>query len=226
MFGIHHDQLKRLTPRSFEELLTEDLDGAFLFIQGVLGFHELTLQDLHTLMQQGVAAAFFEIGPLGTDEGGMGAADVLWAGLEEIQFAEAGFAAVSAIDEDDVFIDLAGGEELLDGGDIRRAVEILIWHLDQPVHLELADHRCTPPALATIIGELVHRGDLGLRGKLQQSVFVEWAVLFVGGGFDEVPGAVGHAGILCETSAGLEEQSCDHRVRLGEFQFSLLASRR
>lgn len=196
--------LERFSPRRFEKLLTEDLTSTFLFIQGVLGFHELSLQDLHTLMQQGIAAAFFEIGPLRTDECGVGAADVMRAGLEEIEFAEAGLRGVGAVDEDDVFVDLAGGEELLDGGDVRGAVEILVWHLDEPVHLKLTDHRGTPPALATIVGELVHRGDLGLRGKLQQRVLVKRAVFLVGGGFDEMPGAVGHVGNLGETSVLLE----------------------
>lgn len=199
--------LNRLAPGGFDELLAEDLISALLFIQGVLGFHELPLQDLHALMEQGIAAAFLQIGPLGADEGGVDAAYVMWAGLEEIEFTEAGFRSVGAVDEDDVFVDLAGGEEFLDGGDIRGPVEILVRHLDEPVHLEFTDHRGSAPALAAIVGELVHRGDLGLRSELKKRILVEWAVLFVGGGFDEMPGAVGHAGILGETSPQLEGQT-------------------
>ncbi len=98
--SVHDDRHVRrgFSPRRFDELLTKDLIGTFLFIKGVLGFHELSLQDLHTLMQQGIAAAFFEIGPLRTDECRVGAADVMRAGLEEIEFAEAGFGGVGAVD--------------------------------------------------------------------------------------------------------------------------------
>ncbi len=135
MIHLEGSPLQRLSPRRFDELLAKDLAGAFLFIEGVLGFHELSLQDLHTLMQQGITAAFFEIGPLSSDECGVSAADVMRAGLEEIEFTEAGLRGVGAVDEDEVFVDLAGGEELLDGGDVRGAVEILVRHLNEPVHL-------------------------------------------------------------------------------------------
>jgi hypothetical protein len=39
---------------------------------------------------------------------------------------------------------------------------------------------------------------------LQQRVLVKRAVFLVGGGFDEMPGAVGHVGNLGETSVLLE----------------------
>lgn len=73
------------------------------------------------------------------------------AGLEEGEVLQAILLACPAIDEADGAVDFAGGEELLNGADVGRTIEVVVTHLDQPIHLKFVKHGSALPAAVPIV---------------------------------------------------------------------------
>ena len=73
------------------------------------------------------------------------------AGLKEGEVLEAILLACPAIDEADGAVDFTGGEELLDGADVGGAIEIVVPHFDQPIHLQFIKHGGALPAAVPVI---------------------------------------------------------------------------
>lgn len=88
---------------------------------------------------------------MGSYKGGFDAAGVVGAGLKEGEVLQAILLACPAIDEADGAVDFAGCEEFLDGADVGGAIEVVIPHLDQPIHLKFVKHGGALPAAVPIV---------------------------------------------------------------------------
>ena len=142
-------RLEGLAAGGLDELLAEAGVGVLPLIYDLLIFDELFLEELDATSQSGVACRLGRV--LGAYEGGFDASGVVGAGLEEGEVLQAILLACPAIDETDGAVDFAGGEELLDGADVGGAVEVVVTHLDKPIHLQFVKHGSALPAAVPIV---------------------------------------------------------------------------
>lgn len=133
------DRLLGFAARGLDELALQAFIRLLPLIDDTLVLHELLLQKLNSMLETRIWAIVACI--LGADKSGLCAADVMRAGLKKWQIAQAMFLVIAAIDHTDVFIDLSGGKKLLNCGYIGGAVEIVVRHFDEPVHLKFWNHR-------------------------------------------------------------------------------------
>ena len=141
--------LEGLAAGGLDELLAEAGVGVLPLINDLLIFDELFLEELDATSQGGVACRLGRV--LGAYEGCFDAAGVMGAGLEEGEVLQAILLACPAIDEADGAVDFAGGEELLNGADVGGTVEVVVTHLDKPIHLKFVKHGSALPAAVPIV---------------------------------------------------------------------------
>ncbi len=142
----------------------------------MLGLHQLSFQGANALLRVG-----FRLRPLGrwptsADQRGLRATHMLRAVPIEGLIEQPRLQPRHAVDQGHMAIDLASRQEFLDRGDVRGAIEVLVRHLNQPIHLQLPHHGSASPRLPAIVRQLVHRGDLRFCGQLQQVFMAQRAI--------------------------------------------------
>lgn len=87
----------------------------------------------------------------------------------------------------------------MDGSDIGGAIEVVVGHFDEPIHLKLIKHGGALPSAVSIIGDFVQWGNLGFGGPGEDGGVINGSVDLTVGGFEEIPLGFRHGLIVTKS---------------------------